>query len=68
MCVCVPERILRQAFLTFPCGSLNLICFSCLTQPPTVTATLALTATAASVRDVGIKKRCCVGVFAKRWV
>lgn len=22
MCVCVPERILRQAFLTFPCGSL----------------------------------------------
>lgn len=22
VCVCVPERILRQAFLTFPCGSL----------------------------------------------
>lgn len=68
VCACPSVSFVKHFWHSLVAASVNLICFSCLTQPPTVTATLALTVTAASVRDVGIKKRCCVGVFALRWV
>lgn len=60
MFACRSVSFVKHFWHSLVTAFINLICFSCHTQPPTVAATVA--ATAVSVRDVGSKL--CVGVFA----
>lgn len=60
MFACRSVSFVKHFWHSLVTAFINLICFSCHTQPPTVAATV--TATALSVRDVGSKL--CVGVFA----